>query len=436
MLKLSKREKKNEAFSSAIMHPQSSQDEIKTLPSHKRSEQDEFFQKSLMSINELLTFMTRQDHIKEMLVDMDHQAIRVEGVAASSQQVSASVTDISEFVAASSDSTSQALALTSGCMGDITGAFKQIEEAFIKTQEAQNAMHRVNDEAEKIAGMVAVIKQVANQTNLLALNASIEAARAGEAGRGFSVVADEIKKLADNTKQQVEQIQALVTSLTKEVTISTNSIDDATNTFTLGRHAIDKSMTGMDAMGASLQGISSNFLEITANIEEQTAATEEMASSLSLINEQIQHLRSETNKTGEVFYTISKMVDRIRIEAIGNIDGLSISNQLELCICDHLIWRWRVYNMILGFDHLSPEQVGTHKTCRLGKWVDTVGMSIDKYRPLLLEMEKPHAALHEQAARAIKAYNSGDRSKAESVLLEMDESSKAVITLLNRIKKI
>jgi hypothetical protein len=63
-------------------------------------------------------------------------------------------------------------------------------------------------------------------------------------------------------------------------------------------------------------------------------------------------------------------------------------------------------------------------------------MNIDKYRSLLNEMEKPHAALHEQAARAIKSYNSGDRNKAESVLLEMDESSKAVIGILNRLKKL
>lgn len=436
MWKLGKRDKNKEDLSGNSSNSHQVHDEIKTVMRHKRNQQEEFFEKALMAINELLTFMTRQDHIKDMLVDMDHQALRVEGVAASSQEVSASVTDISEFVAASSESTGKALKLTSGCIGDITGAFKQIEEAFVKTQEAQNAMHRVNDEADKISSMVAVIKQVADQTNLLALNASIEAARAGEAGRGFSVVADEIKKLADNTKQQVEQIQTLVASLSKEVTISTNAIDDATGSFSVGRQAIDKSMDGMDTMGTSLQGINNNFLEITANVEEQTAATEEMASSLSLINEQIQHLRSETNKTGEVFYTISKMVDSIRIEAIGHIDGLSIPNQLELCICDHLIWRWRVYNMILGFDRLSPEQVGTHKTCRLGKWVDNVGMNIDKYRSLLNEMEKPHAALHEQAARAIKSYNSGDRNKAESVLLEMDESSKAVIGILNRLKKL
>lgn len=431
-----KRDKNKEDLSGTSRSSQQVLDEINTITRHEKDQQEAFFEKALMAINELLTYMTKQDHIKDMLVDMDHQAIRVEGVAASSQEVSASVTDISEFVAASSESTGQALKLTSGCIGDITGAFKQIEEAFVKTQEAQNAMHRVNDEADKISSMVAVIKQVADQTNLLALNASIEAARAGEAGRGFSVVADEIKKLADNTKLQVEQIQSLVGSLSKEVLISTNSIDDATHTFSIGRLAIDKSMTGMDAMGTSLQGISSNFLEITANIEEQTAATEEMASSLSLINEQIQHLRSETNKTGEVFYTLSKMVDNIRLEAIGHINSLSIPNQLELCICDHLIWRWRVYNMILGFDRLSPEQVGTHKTCRLGKWVDSVGVHIDKYRSLLNEMEKPHAALHEQAARAIKSYNSGDRNKAESILLEMDESSKAVIDILNRLKKL
>lgn len=391
---------------------------------------------TLMSINALLQYMTQLDYVKEMLLDADKQASMIENVAASSQEVSASVSDISEFILRSSESTSDALDLTTKCIDNIGNSFKMIDDAFMKTQDAQNAMHKVNTEADKIAEMVALIKAVADQTNLLALNASIEAARAGEAGRGFSVVADEIKKLADSTKHQVNTIQSLVAGLRNEVINSTSAIDTATDTFEKGKHSIDEAVKSMDNMEVALQGIGKNFIEITANIEEQTAATEEMAASLAIINEKIKNLKNETVHTGEAFYKISKMVDEIRLSTLKKTNTMSIANQLELCISDHLIWRWRVYNMILGFEKLTPEQVGTHNTCRLGQWVNTVGMGIDNYKSTLKQMEAPHAALHEQASRAIKAYNSGDTYKAELVLKEMDQSSKLVVEYLKKIKRL
>ena len=159
-----------------------------SLDKSTKTQKDEDLEATLMSINGLLQYMTQLDYVKEMLLDADKQASMIENVAASSQEVSASVSDISEFILKSSESTNDALNLTTKCVSDISTSFKMINDAFLKTQDAQNAMHRVNTEADKIADMVAMIKAVADQTNLLALNASIEAARAGEAGRGFQLL--------------------------------------------------------------------------------------------------------------------------------------------------------------------------------------------------------------------------------------------------------
>jgi methyl-accepting chemotaxis protein len=391
---------------------------------------------TLMSINELLQYMTQMDYVKDMMLDVEKQANMVENIAASSQEISASISDISEYVVNSSHQTSDTLKLTTKTIETINTSFAKIDSAFEKTHEAQEVMHRVNNEAKKIATMVEVIKGVADQTNLLALNASIEAARAGDSGRGFAVVADEIKKLADSTKTNVATIQGIVAALQHELSSTAKAIDDANTTFEEGKAFIDQAVKSIDIMEEGLTGIGDTFVDITSNIEEQTAATEEMASSLNIVNERIKNLQRETTRTGESFYKISAIVDKLRLATYKNVRNLSISNQLELCVSDHLIWRWRVYNMILGFEKLSNTDVGSHTLCRLGQWISSTGLSVEKYGPVLRKLETPHKALHEQAGQAIAAYNKGNIHEAERILVQMDASSKQVVGYLNELKRL
>lgn len=188
-------------------------------------------------------------------------------------------------------------------------------------------------------------------------------------------------------------------------------------------------------MESALKGIGDTFVDITSNVEEQTAATEEMASNLSIVNEKIKSLQTETNRTGEAFFKISAIVDKLRLATFKHVKNLSVANQLELCISDHLIWRWRVYNMILGYEKLSNADVGSHTGCRLGQWVTTSGKNIDRYTDTLKKLDAPHKALHEQASSAIAAYNKGNIPEAERIITHMDDSSKQVVALLQELKR-
>ena len=389
----------------------------------------------LIQINQVLKYVTELDYVKDMLLGVNKQASLIENVASSSEEMTASIEDISNYVQDSSEKSNRSIKTSEKTIMDIETAFKEIIMSFEASKKVQETMNAVQVEAQKINDMVGIIKGVADQTNLLALNASIEAARAGEQGRGFAVVADEIKKLAENTKEQVEFIRNTVSQLTKEIGNTSVALTEANNIFQSGKEHLTASVSSLDAMQTDLNEINNAFIEISANVEEQTAASQEMSSSIMIINEETKNLNRETDRTGKAINTVSVMINDIRMGLLNKGYTLDMDAQIEVCICDHLMWRWKVYNMILGYQKLSESEVGTHHTCRLGKWCDAQHFESKDVCKTIDDMEKPHAALHEIAKKAIKAYNSGHKDQAEAYLIEIDQASKEVVASLNLLKK-
>ncbi len=390
----------------------------------------------LIELNKLLQFITQLDYVKEVIVETNHQNSMISNIAASSEELSASTEEISSFVQESYKVTNGGVDTLTSSIDKINMSFKRMEVTINKTYRAQEAMKQVNDSAKKIDNMVGIIKNVADQTNLLALNASIEAARAGEQGRGFSVVANEIKKLAESTKEQVNFIYDTVNALSKEITNTTNSLNEATESYNNSKDYIDDAISSINGMNEVLGGISNSFLEISSNIQEQTAASEEIASSLQIISEKNDLLKENTEKTGKAFYDISKAIDEIRLFTYQHADNLPMKESIEICICDHLMWKWRVYNMILGNVTLDENTVGTHLTCRLGKWVSNQNQSNMTVRNIIKELEQPHSAVHDLAKKAIKQYNGKDINGAEQTLKKLEEASQQVVGLLRKIQSI
>ncbi len=390
----------------------------------------------LTKVNSLLQYMTRMDYVKEMINDMKQQSELVESVSTSSEELSATTEDISSFIQESSRMASDSTSNSQNAIEQIKDAFSRIDVTMKKTIDVNESMNFVNEETKKINDMVSIIQSVANQTNLLALNASIEAARAGEHGKGFAVVAGEIKKLADNTKKQVEFIQNAVLSLVKEVENASSILQNVTGSIDESKRYIDNAISSISGINTSMSEINHSFIEISANTEEQTAVFEDMSSNLMLINEKNHQINDEVIRTGKSFYEISSLVDEIRILSINSADSIDPLVQIEVCICDHLMWRWRVYNMILGNVELNESEVGTHLTCRLGKWVLKQDKTDVKLNNILNELEKPHADLHELAKKAISKYKENNIRAAEDYLLEMDECSRKVIKCLEKIKEL
>jgi methyl-accepting chemotaxis protein len=391
--------------------------------------------KTLGGVNDLLKYMTELDYVRGMIVDAKSQSATIETVAASSEELTASAEDIAEFVQQSNADMVHSVENTRVSLEGIERSFEVLERNIEEIDKVKRAMDEVTAETGRINEMVDVIETVADQTNLLALNASIEAARAGEQGRGFAVVAEEIRKLAENTRQQVVNIQRTVSTLTDKIKSTSEGMDNVSSSFESSRTTMRSATEGIEGITRSLEEVGDRFRDISANTEEQTAVTEEMSSHLMDVNEKAHALSREAEMTGEAFFTISQKIDEIRLSILEDQKTSDEMLSIELSITDHMMWKWRIYNMILGYTTLDERSVGNHHTCRLGKWIEGLTVTDSSIQSTLNRMLEPHKRLHEVAKEAIVAYNRGDLKKADQALIAIDGHSQEVVKALTELKR-
>ncbi|HDO1355613.1 TPA: methyl-accepting chemotaxis protein [Aeromonas veronii] len=203
------------------------------------------------------------------------------------------------------------------------GAADQGKERF---QQVIQSMHKVAAEAGKgaevveglahdsaqITSILTVIQGIADQTNLLALNAAIEAARAGEQGRGFAVVADEVRKLAGNTQQAVQNTQELIEKIRLS---STNAVNAITQSQQLTHQAVGEADLAEEALGSIYQAISTindMTYQIASAAEEQSSVSETVSGNLSKTNALANDIAQDATETAKASQALRQAADKLQ----------------------------------------------------------------------------------------------------------------------------
>lgn len=207
---------------------------------------------------------------KESAIAMDETSAAVQRIAESAQTLHLSATDTAT-VADEGET-------------NISSAERQMMTIYESTKLTTELIHKLSKQSEEIENITRVITSITDQTNLLALNAAIEAARAGEHGKGFAVVADEVRKLAEESNASASQITALTTEIQIETKNVENAIQQSLQTVEAGVGIIQNAGTSFNTIVSAVDHMKAQIEDISAVTEEISAAAEEVAASVSEIS--------------------------------------------------------------------------------------------------------------------------------------------------------
>ena len=219
-------------------------------------------------------------------------------IAAGVEEMSVSITDISQRTQETSRITNESGKLASDGGATIERTVLAINDIADAIRQASRDVTALGEGISRIGGVVNVINDVAGQTNLLALNAAIEAARAGEQGRGFAVVADEVRQLASRTSASTMEINQTIASIQQQTRETADTVGSGTLLVEQGRGAVASVTETLESMATLVQDLSGQLAAIATATEQQSRAAQEVAGTVEEIAG-LSHQSSEHGQQGE-----------------------------------------------------------------------------------------------------------------------------------------
>ncbi|MGB3668370.1 MAG: methyl-accepting chemotaxis protein [Bermanella sp.] len=235
-----------------------------------------------------------QEGAQDSLTNSEHYARSMEMVSTANHEMGLAIQEVSTNTQQVSEEAKHSDQTAKQVSKDFHRAMQEIELLADNVMKSGLVIQEIVSETTNIASVLDVIKGIAEQTNLLALNAAIEAARAGEQGRGFAVVADEVRTLASKTQQSTGDINNMIENLRGGVNKAVESMKEGEERATSTVEYAKKSEENLSHISSSLVSISDRILQVASAIEEQTSVIDEINSNLNGVNELSKNAQENT----------------------------------------------------------------------------------------------------------------------------------------------
>ncbi len=237
-------------------------------------------------------------------------AQRLSEAATAMNEMNATVQEVARNAGSASSASAETREKAEAGAQVVEKAVRSIEEVHQMSLELKGDMAQLNEHAQDITRIMGVISDIADQTNLLALNAAIEAARAGEAGRGFAVVADEVRKLAEKTMASTNDVGNAIKAIQESTAKSMTGVDNAVERIGEATELASRSGAALEEIVATVEATGDQVNAIATASEEQSAASEE-------INQSIVQVNDIARQSAEAMGEAAKAVSDLAAQAQG-----------------------------------------------------------------------------------------------------------------------
>ncbi|MBN7818759.1 methyl-accepting chemotaxis protein [Bowmanella yangjiangensis] len=225
------------------------------------------------------------ERTKKILDTTTTQGREIESVAVAMDEMTQTVGEISRLASGSAEDARDVVESVGGVQKTLSGAVDQVKQVSQDIGDISSAVTVVSESTGNINSIIDVINMIAEQTNLLALNAAIEAARAGEQGRGFAVVADEVRTLAGRTRTSTDEISSLINELRANVANAVKLVNEGQQRTQSSVESTEAAFDLLNSVTFKVNAISDHMIHVATAVEEQSKTCEEINRNLTVVNE-------------------------------------------------------------------------------------------------------------------------------------------------------